>query len=130
MTRCSVRMQERSRSDVSDGKSWWCHQCKGRKSIRDGSFFAKSRLALKKWLLLLHFWLREFPVTTAALDVDITKCSAIDVYQWFREVCSTPLLTTPILLAGNGAVVEIDESLFRHKPKVIAFHFKMLYNVK
>ena len=130
MTRCSVRMQERSRSDVSDGKSWWCPQCKGRKLIRDGSFFAKSRLPLKKWLLLLHFWLREFPVTTVVLDVDITKRSAIDVYQWFRKVCSTALLTTPILLGGNGAVVEFDEALFRHKPKVIAFHFKMLYNVK
>lgn len=73
---------------------------------------------LKKWLLLMYFWLRQFPVTTAALDVDISKSTAIDVYQWFREVYSTTLLNTQIVLGGNGAIVEIDESLFRHKPKV------------
>ena len=111
-------MQERPRNDVRDGKSWWCPQCKGRKSIRHGSFFAKSRLPLKKWMLLLHFWLQQFPVTTAALDADIHKSTAIDVYQWFREVCTTTLLNTPIVLGGTGAIVQIDESLFRHKPKV------------
>ena len=103
-------MQERSRNDITDGKSWWCPQCKGRKSIRHGSFFAKSRLPLKKWMLLLHFWLREFPVTTAALDAGIHKSTAIDVYQWFREVCTTTLLNTPIVLGGTGAIVQIDQS--------------------
>ena len=61
-----------------------------------GSFFSKSRLPLKKWLLLLFFWLREFPVTTAALDAEIHKSTAIDVYQWFREVCTTTLLNTQV----------------------------------
>ena len=115
-------MRERPRKDVSDSRSWWCPQCKGRKSIREGSFFSKSRLPLKKWLLLLFFWLREFPVTTAALDAEIHKSTAIDVYQWFREVCTTTLLNTQIILGGNGIVVEIDESLFRHKPKVCNSH--------
>ena len=44
--------------------------------------------------------------------------TAINVYQWFREVCSTKLLATPIKLGGPGKVVQIDESLFRHKSKV------------
>jgi len=43
--------------------------------------------------------------------------TAIDVYQWFREVCSMELIQTPIRLGSPGKVVEIDESLFRHKPK-------------
>ena len=83
-------MLERARSDVSDEISWWCPQCKSRKTIRDGSFFNKP----------------------------LAKSTAIDVYQWFREVCSTALLSTPVVLGGNGVIVEIDESLFRHKPKV------------
>ena len=116
--RCSIAMRERPRSDVSDARSWWCPECKGRRSIREGSFFSKSRLSLKQWLVLLHYWLREFPVTTAALDAEVNKSTAIDVYQWFREVCSTTLLNSRIVLGGNGKVVEIDESLFRHKPKV------------
>ena len=52
-------MQERVQSDVSDGVSWYCPQCYTRKSIRDGSFFSKS---LQKWMLLLHFWVRQCPV--------------------------------------------------------------------
>ena len=92
-------------------------------SVKDENQYAtavssQSRLPLKKWLLLVHFWLRQFPVTTAVLDADISKSTAIDVYQWFREVCSTTLLNTPIVLGGNGVIVEIDESLFTHKPKV------------
>ena len=43
------------------------------------------------------------------------------MYQWLREVCSTRLLQDPpIVLGGQGAVLQIDESLFRHKPKVTA----------
>ena len=42
-----------------------------------------------------------------------------DVYQWLREVCTTRLIQDPpIVLGGPGKVVQIDESLFRHKPKV------------
>ena len=64
--RCALPMVERRRSDISDNVSWWCPHCKGRKSIRDGSFFAKSRLTLQKWLVLMHFWAREYPVGDAA----------------------------------------------------------------
>ena len=33
-------------------------------------------------------------------------------------MCSTTLLKTTILLGGPGKIVQVDESLFRHKPKV------------
>ena len=55
-SRCGISMREGSREDISDKTSWWCPQCKTRKSIRDGSFFAKSRLTLQKWLLILYMW--------------------------------------------------------------------------
>ena len=39
--------------------------------------------------------------------------TAIDVYQWLHEVCTTRLITTgPIVLGGPGIVVQMDESLF------------------
>ena len=117
-TRCGIPMVERPRSDVSDGKSWKCPQCKTRNSIREGSFFSKSRMSLQKWLLIIYLWAREYPVTDAAQEVEITKTSAIDVFQWLREVCTTKLLQNQIVLGGPGTVVQIDESLFRHKPKV------------
>ena len=52
-----------------------------------------------------------------AEEAEVTDHTAIDLYQWLREVCSTRLLQDPpIRLGGAGTVVQIDESLFRHKP--------------
>ena len=48
----------------------------------------------------------------------VDKRTAIYIYQWLREVCTTKLLSSPIILGGPGVVVQIDESLFRHKSKV------------
>ena len=117
-TRCGVAMRQRPRNDVSDGFSWWCPQCKTRKSIRDRSFFTKSRMTLQKWVLLMHCWVRNYPLRDAAEESQIDAGTAVDIFQWFRDVCTTKLLQTPIILGGQGIVVEIDESLFRHKQKV------------
>ena len=54
----------------------------------------------------------------AADNVDVSKKTAIDVYQFFRDVYTTKLLQTPIVLGGPNVVVQVDESLFSHKPKV------------
>ena len=88
------------------------------KSIREGSFFSKSRLSLQKWLLLIYLWARDYPVKDVAQEAEIDKNTGCDVMNWFREVCSTKLITTDINLGGPGKTVQIDESLFRHKPKV------------
>ena len=117
-SRCGIGMRERPRSDVSDGVSWWCPQCKTRKTVRENSFFKNSRLSLQKWLLLMHYWARNYPVTDSAEEMKVDAGTAVDVFQWFREVCTTKLLQTPIVLGGAGIIVQIDESLFRHKPKV------------
>ena len=116
--RCSIPMEERPRNDVSDGVSWWCRQCKTRKSIREGSFFQRSRLTLQDWLMLLIWWAKDAPVTDVADDVEVTRMTAIDAFQWLREVCTTKLLQSPIILGGRGVVCQVDESMFRHKPKV------------
>ena len=52
-SRCGIPMYEAIRTGISDGVRWWCMTCKTNKSIWEGSFFAKSRLPLDKWLLLL-----------------------------------------------------------------------------
>ena len=115
---CGTAMGLRQKSDVSDGCIFRCGSCKTTKSLRAGSFFSKSKLSLQQWLVLLYWWVREYPVTDAAEEARVGRDTAIDAYQWFREVCSTKLVQTPIRLGGPGKVVQIDESLFRHKPKV------------
>ena len=114
-------MVERPRNDISDGVRWRCRRCKTSKSIRDGSFFAMSKVTLQKWLILIFWWTQQYPVTNATRIAEVDEGTAIDVYRWLREICSKKLLPIPMILGGPGIVVQIDESLFRHKPKVINF---------
>ena len=110
-------MRERRKAGC-DGVAWYCHVCKTTKSIRHGSFFSKSKLLLQKWMLALLLWTRQNPVTQMADDAEITEDTACNIYQWLREVCSTKLIQTPINLGGPGIIVQVDESQFKHKPKV------------
>ena len=94
--------------------SCWCKVCNIRKSsIREGSFFSKSKVTLQKWLLLLYLGARECPVSDASEEAEIHIGTGIDIYQWLREVCSVRLLSSPIILCGPNTVFQIDESLFR-----------------
>ena len=121
-TRCGIAMRERNRHDISDGVCWYCSGCKTTKSIRESSFFSMSRIPLKKWMVVMYWWAREYPVTASMEEAEVNNHTAIDIYQWLREVCSTRLLQDPLItLGGPGKIVQIDESLFRHKPKVIFF---------
>ena len=89
----------RSTEGSSDGFTWRCSDCKTMKFIRHNSFFTKSRPTLQKWLLMLQMWSRKRPVRDAASEAEISERTAIDIYQWFREVCSTKLHgSTQILL--------------------------------
>lgn len=101
---------------------WRCtdDSCKKSCSIRTGSFFAKSKLSLEQWLVIIHWWVRQYPVSTAAEEAKTSEVTAIQCYQYLRDICSWRLTTvdSPLLLGGAGVVVQIDESLFRHKPKV------------
>ena len=50
----------------------------------------------------------------------VTEATAIQAYQYFRDICSWRLLTldSPLMVGGPGVVIQIDESQFGHKPKV------------
>ena len=53
-------------------------------------------------------------------EAKISEVTAIQSYQYLRDICSWRLLNvdSPLLLGGHGVVVQIDQSLFRHRPKV------------
>ena len=51
---------------------------------------------------MLYLWVRQYPVTDAAEEAKMSLRVAIDIYQWFREVCTTKLLQSPVVLGGPG----------------------------
>lgn len=53
-----------------------------------------------------------------AFEAKITDTSAVNIYYWLQEACSTKLLQSPIVLGAPGVIVQADESQFKHKPKV------------
>ena len=79
----AMNLQRRDETVCSDCYSWRCPTCYTFRSVRHKSFFSKSRLSLQKWLLLMHLWSRDCPVTDAAQEVEITEKSAIQIYQYF-----------------------------------------------
>ena len=50
-------------------------------------------VTLQKWLLLMFSWAREYPVTDAAKDAEVSERMAINMYGWYRDVCTHKLLT-------------------------------------
>ena len=88
--------------------------------LRDRTFFDKSKLTLRQWIVLIYWWVRQYPVTDAAQEAEVQEKSAVQAYQYLRDICSWRLLNidAPLMLGGTGVIVQVDESLFRHKPKV------------
>ena len=115
---CNQQMDMQHRSHITDKYRWRCpdSSCKKSVSLRSGSFFEQSRLKLWQWIVLMYWWAREYPVKDAA---EVDEKTAIEIYQYCRDICSWRLLNhdSPLMLGGQGVVVQIDESLFRHKPK-------------
>lgn len=71
-------------------------------------------------MVLMYWWACQYPVTDAAQEAKVEKNTTVQAYQYFRDICSWRLLNhdAPLMLGGPSVVVHIDESLFRHKPKV------------
>ena len=111
---------KRPTKDTTDGYGW--QFIYGRylkrlttRTIRAGTFFEKSRLPLAKLLYLMYFGAKT--VKNVAETTGISQKTVVQMYQYFREVCSTKLINSPAQLDGTGIVVQIDKNLFNHKSK-------------
>jgi IS1 family transposase len=113
---CGAKMQIQEFSRSIDKKIFRCNRCKRVKGLRENTFFDKSRLSLSTITQLMFFWFTEMPITTAAVLGDVSKPTAIEWYNNFRDVCSAKMLAIDQQLGGINRIVEIDESLmFRTK---------------
>src|SRR6218665_2418590 len=55
-----------------DGKHWKCWPCGVVRSVRDGSFFEKSKLSLRKIILLLYYWAMDTPQKMTSKETGIS----------------------------------------------------------
>ena len=46
--------------------------CRKSISIREGTFFEQTRITLQKWLILIYWWVREYAVTDAIEEAEVS----------------------------------------------------------
>ena len=83
---------------------WRClnSSCKKSISLRSGTFFEQSRLQLWQWIVLMYWWAKEYPVTDTAEEAEVDKKTAIQIYQYCRDICSWRLLNHDSPLNNNA----------------------------
>ena len=54
----------------------------------------------------MYWWARQYPVTNAAQEAKVEKNTAVQAYQYFRDICCWRLLNhdAPLILGGLGVV--------------------------
>ncbi|CAF3729211.1 unnamed protein product [Rotaria socialis] len=91
---------------------WRCRTCKSTRSIRDGTFFSKSKLELRQVIDLLFYW-SQCNDSHEHLRRHCKFASESTIVDWknfMRDICATYFLLHPPTIGGVGHIVEIDES--------------------
>jgi transposase-like protein len=109
---CPVCSRSMTLVKYERSRIWRCPSHKSEKvSIRAGSYWEKSKLELDKLVEILYFWSLETPIGKLVELSGVSKKTAIQWYQYFRDVCSQWLLKNHVQIGGPGVQVEIDESV-------------------
>lgn len=97
---------------------WWrcpVTSCKQSVSLRSGTFFDKSWLSLKQWLVLFYWWAHECPVMDTAEEAEVERKTAISRQGHLQLANPDTRLSTAAWWTRGECT---DWWLFRHKPMV------------
>lgn len=94
-----------------------CVKFKTTKSIRHGSFLEHFNIILADVLKLLWKFSQEIQCVDVIHEIECGKNSLNKFYSSMRTLCKRYYEDNDILLGGHNCIINIDESLFRHKPK-------------
>jgi hypothetical protein len=89
-------------------------------SIRSNSFFARSKLPLKKLITITYFWIQDIPTNRIQSMLNVSKPTLADWNNFLYEICSMSLMQLSEeerMIGGEGMIVEIDETLISKKWK-------------
>jgi hypothetical protein len=120
-TGCNVLMSLSFRERDIDGYAWRCRQCTTTRSVRTGSFFAKSKLRLWQLIKIMYKWCDDLPQTHIMREARIGWETMVNWANYCREICVEWERRNNIMIGGmtiDGIPapleVEIDESLYFH----------------
>lgn len=119
---CGFFMKLRQHVKTRDKYVWVCEvgACEFKKttiSIRAYSFLAENRLSFHQNLEILMRWAKEESIIVTCNELNINRKTIINYHKKIRTEITSFFLENPIRLGGQGRIVQIDESLFNHKPK-------------
>ncbi|KAF7690752.1 hypothetical protein CDIK_2668 [Cucumispora dikerogammari] len=86
-------------------------------SIRKNSFFSKFSLFLQKIICIIFKWGGSSNQKEILREVNVNRNKVRKGIFELRDLCFKHNETFPIRLGGPRVICQIDESLFRHKPK-------------
>ena len=111
----SLMRLERSYSIGKDHFCWRCPRsnCRARISVRDGSFFAFSKLSLRKQLKIIINFMAESSARSTGLRLRVDRECVGDIYYKVRGAFSAALVTQPIAFT-HGFEYEVDELYLKH----------------
>ncbi|XP_076028608.1 uncharacterized protein LOC143017716 [Oratosquilla oratoria] len=113
---CKKQMPVQRREELRDGYTFRCHlertgpkrhDCK--RSIRSGSWFARSSLSIRHILQLTYMWALGSSLSNVVRALKITSKSIIDWFCHCRAICEMATVYEGALLGGEGVVVEVRE---------------------
>ena len=116
---CGIACSKVMDISLQDREIFQCNQCKRRHSIRHGSFWFKSRLALNVLLgIFLYFFSQGLNVSQCSkmMQSKVTTKSIIQWYNYFRDICTCYFSNNNVRFNQNS-VVHVDETAIGGKRK-------------
>lgn len=103
-----------------DGYLWQCKvNSKNRhmveKSIRYGSFFNGSKLAMPSIMIITYLWILQLPAFYIAMEAKVNVNTVTEWSQFCRDVCLDVCVSDSEVIGGEEVVVEMDESKFTRR---------------
>ena len=93
-------------------------RCDETRGLRIGTFFEWTELDLGRLTYAMYLWTLRITGKSIAALSGLSQNYVVKLRQHIRATCANDFVNHPITIDGsNGWTVQVDESLFNHKPK-------------
>ncbi|XP_023237925.1 uncharacterized protein LOC111636818 [Centruroides sculpturatus] len=83
--RCE-KLQQKKKMRRRTGGSVWRAVCTGTLSCTHNTFFERAQLSAQEVLMIIYEWVKEEPVTVAAKECGVALQTAVDWFNFCREI--------------------------------------------